>query len=96
MVKLDFPLDPELTALIDDYLFNYRPALVGRADNIWLFPGAGANHKPLKILSDQIASVIEKAIGLRLTTHQFRHLSAAIILKHQPGNYFYCVMNGYG
>jgi integrase len=86
-VKLDFPLDPELTALIDDYLFNYRPALVGRADNIWLFPGAGANHKLLKILSDQIASVIEKAIGLRLTTHQFRHLSAAIILKHQPGNY---------
>jgi integrase len=38
-------------------------------------------------VSDQVTSFIEKAIGLRLTVHQFRHLSAAIILKHQPGNY---------
>ncbi|MGO9134386.1 MAG: site-specific integrase [Methylovirgula sp.] len=86
-VKIDFPLDAELTALIDDYLFNYRPALVDRADNPWLFPGAGESHKLLTTLSDQITSFIEKSIGLRLTVHQFRHLSAAIILKHQPGNY---------
>jgi integrase len=86
-VKIDFPLDAELTALIDDYLFNYRPALVDRADNPWLFPGAGQSHKLLTTLSDQITSFIEKSIGLRLTVHQFRHLSAAIILKHQPGNY---------
>jgi integrase len=86
-VRLDFPLDAELTALIEDYLFNYRPALLGRSDNPWLFPGEGANHKTLKVLGDQITAVIEKAIGLRLTPHQFRHLSAAIILKHKPGNY---------
>jgi integrase len=86
-VKLDFPLDAELTALIDDYLFNYRPALVADAKNPWLFPGAGGSHKLLTTLSDQITSFIEKSIGLRLTVHQFRHLSAAIILKHQPGNY---------
>jgi integrase len=86
-VKLDFPLDAELTALIDDYLFNYRPALVEDAKNPWLFPGAGESHKSLTTLSDQVTSFIEKAIGLRLTVHQFRHLSAAIILKHQPGNY---------
>ena len=86
-VKLDFPLDAELTALIDDYLFNYRPALVDCADDLWLFPGAGESHKLLTTLSDQITSFIEKAIGLRLTVHQFRHLSAAIILKHQRGNY---------
>src|SRR5208282_1439829 len=71
----------------DDYLFNYRPALVEDAKNPWLFPGAGESHKLLTTLSDQITSFIEKAIGLRLTVHQFRHLSAAIILKHQPGNY---------
>ena len=86
-VKLDFPLDAELTALIDDYLFNYRPVLVADAKNPWLFPGAGESHKLLTTLSVQITSFIEKSIGLRLTVHQFRHLSAAIILKHQPGNY---------
>ena len=31
--------------------------------------------------------MIEKATGLRLTPHQFRHVAAAIILKHKPGNY---------
>jgi integrase len=86
-VKLDFPLDAELTALIDDYLLNYRLTLIDRAEDLWLFPGAGEDHKHLTTLSSQITSFIEKSIGLRLTVHQFRHLSAAIILKHQPGNY---------
>ncbi|WGJ15981.1 site-specific integrase [Methylocapsa sp. D3K7] len=86
-VKLDFPLDAELTALIDDHLSNYRPALIDCAEDLWLFPGAGKSHKLLTTLSDQITPFIEKRIGLRLTVHQFRHVSAAIILKHQPGNY---------
>ncbi|GEM_PF-436861 len=86
-VKLDFPLDAELSALIDEYLTNYRPTLLDHLDNLWLFPGAREGHKLLTTLSLQVASFIEKAIGLRLTVHQFRHLSAAVILKHQPGNY---------
>jgi integrase len=86
-VRLDFSLDAELTALIDDYLFNYRPALLGRTDSPWLFPGEGENHKTLKVLGDQITAAIERETGLRLTPHQFRHVAAAIILKHKPGNY---------
>jgi integrase len=39
-------------ALIADYLFNYRPALVEDAKNPWLFPGAGESHKSLTTLSD--------------------------------------------
>ena len=30
---------------------------------------------------------IQKAIGLRITVHQFRHAAAAIYLKHRPGDY---------
>jgi integrase len=86
-VRLEFVFDAELTALIDDYLFNYRPALLGRRDSPWLFPGEGENHKTLKVLGDQITAVIERETGLRLTPHQFRHVAAAIILKHKPGNY---------
>jgi hypothetical protein len=86
-VKLDFPLDAGLTALIDEYLTNHRPALIEHADNLWLLPGAGDSHKLLTTLSLQVARVIEKAIGLRLTVHQFRHLAAAVILKYQPGNF---------
>ena len=30
---------------------------------------------------------IQKATGLRITVHQFRHAAAAIYLKHRPGDY---------
>jgi integrase len=30
---------------------------------------------------------IHKATGIRITVHQFRHAAAALILKHDPGNY---------
>ena len=37
--------------------------------------------------SKQITVRIQKAIGLRITVHQFRHAAAAIYLKHRPGDY---------
>ena len=37
--------------------------------------------------SPQITKRIEKAVGLRITAHQFRHAAAAIYLKHRPGDY---------
>ena len=35
----------------------------------------------------QITRRIQKAVGLRITVHQFRHAAAAIYLKHRPGDY---------
>ena len=40
-------------------------------------------------LSSQITKRIQKATGLRVTVHQFRHAAAALILKAKPGNYEY-------
>ena len=37
--------------------------------------------------SKQITVRIQKAIGLEITVHQFRHAAAAIYLKHRPGDY---------
>ena len=39
------------------------------------------------LFSKQITVRIQKATGLRITVHQFRHAAAAIYLKHHPGNY---------
>ena len=36
---------------------------------------------------DQLTARIQKATGLRITIHQFRHAAAAIYLKHHPGDY---------
>jgi integrase len=39
------------------------------------------------LFSKQITERIQKAVGLRITVHQFRHAAAAIYLRHHPGNY---------
>ena len=44
-------------------------------------------HKTKSTLSCQITDRITKAIGLRVTPHQFRHLAAALILEKNPANY---------
>ena len=38
-------------------------------------------------MSEQITDRVEKATGLFITVHQFRHAAAAIWLRHHPGDY---------
>ena len=38
-------------------------------------------------MSGQITERVEKATGLFITVHQFRHAAAAIWLQHKPGDY---------
>ncbi|NVO13605.1 MAG: site-specific integrase [Rhodoplanes sp.] len=86
-VDLEYPLDDELTSLIDEYVYDYRPALLRGSNESWLFPGEAGGHKSGSTFSEQIMDRVESATGLRLTAHQFRHAAAAIWLKHHPGDY---------
>jgi integrase len=86
-LDLDFPFDPELTSLIDEYIHDYRPILLRGSNESWLFPGEAGGHKDHKTFSEQITDRVETASGLRLTVHQFRHAAAAVWLKHHPGDY---------
>jgi integrase len=72
-VDLQFPFDNELTALIDEYVHNYRSILLRGSNDLWLFPGESGGCKDAKTLSGQITERIEKATGLFITVHQFRH-----------------------
>jgi hypothetical protein len=38
-VNLEFPFDQELTGLIDEYIYRFRPTLLRGASELWLFPG---------------------------------------------------------
>src|SRR5246500_4412168 len=49
--------------------------------------GEGSQPKHKLQFSKQITERIQKAIGLRITVHQFRHAAAAFYLKHHPGDY---------
>ena len=86
-VDLNFQFDQLLTDLIDEYIHEFRPALLRGANATWLFPGEASQPKHRLQFSKQITVRIQKAIGLRLTVHQFRHAAAAIYLKDRPGDY---------
>jgi integrase len=86
-VDLNFQFDQPLTDLIDEYVREFRPALLRGANAPWLFPGEGGQPKHPLLFGKQITERIQKAIGLRITPHQFRHAAAAIYLKHHPGDY---------
>ena len=86
-VNLEFTFDEALTRLIDEYVHEFRPTLVRGSNAAWLFPGVAGEPKTANMFSTQITERIQKATGVRMTVHQFRHACAAIYLKHRPGEY---------
>jgi hypothetical protein len=86
-VKLEFPLEPYLSRIIDEYVFDHRPTLMKAANEDWLFPGPQGGTKGKSLLSGQVTNRIIKETGLRITAHQFRHAAGAIILMRRPGEY---------
>ena len=86
-VQLQFKLLPEISALLDEYINDYRPTLLRGSNDLWLFPGQKREVKNSRTLSLQVTARVIKVTGLRLTVHQFRHAAAAIFLKHFPGRY---------
>jgi integrase len=86
-VDLNFRFDQALTDLIDEYVQEFRPALLRGTNAPWLFPGEAGQPKNKLMFSKLITERIQKATGVRITVHQFRHAAAAIYLKHRPGDY---------
>ncbi len=86
-VQLQFRLEPKVCEIVDEYIHDFRSVLLRGSNELWLFPGENGGVKTTRTLSLQITDKIEKATGLKLTPHQFRHSAAAIFLKHRPGEY---------
>ena len=86
-VDIECPFDADLSELIDIYIRDFRPHLMNGANHDFLFPGRMGDARSIASFSDRIAGTVEKAIGIRITAHQFRHAAAAVILRNDPGNY---------
>ncbi len=84
---LQFAFKGRLTKLIDEYVCNFRPALMKGKNHNWLFPGRSTDHKEKIGFSTQIVNQVERATGMRITVHQYRHAAAAMLLKHRPDEY---------
>jgi integrase len=86
-VDLNFKFDQPLTDLIEEYIHEFRPTLLRGTNGPWLFPGERGRSKHGMQFSKEITLRIQKAVGIRITVHQFRHAAAAIYLKNRPGDY---------
>jgi integrase len=86
-VDLEFEFDEFVTAVVDEYVHDYRPVLMRGRSEDWLFPGETKGFKDAHFLGIQVTERIQKATGLRITLHQYRHAAAAIYLKEHPGDY---------
>lgn len=86
-VDLTFELDDFITAVIDEYVHDYRPAVMRGSNEDWLFPGGDGGSKDSQLFGIQITDRIYKVTGLRMTLHQYRHAAAAVYLKEHPGDY---------
>lgn len=84
---LQFVFNGRLTKLIDEYVSDFRPTLMKGKNHDWLFPGRSTDHKEKIGFSTQIVDQVEKATGIRVTVHQYRHAAAAMLFKHRPGEY---------
>jgi integrase len=86
-ISLEYPLEPYLTRLIDEYVYDFRPTLLRGSSENWLFPGQRGGPKRKISFSGQITKKIYQTTGLRMTVHQFRHAAGALILQRRPGEY---------
>ena len=84
---LTFELPARTVRLLNLYLSTYRPVLVTKPGESWLFPGVAAGHKHAVSLSGQVCKAIARYAGLTMNVHLFRHLAAKIFLDEHPGEY---------
>lgn len=83
---MEFALPPQSTAVIDEFVRVFRPALAAPTD-CWLFTTGPGKPKGQSTLAHQLKEIIWREAGIRMTVHQFRHLAAKLLLTHDPGNF---------
>lgn len=81
---LAFDLPPSLARMLLEYVRHVAPRILGhRPDRLFVnITGTAKNPQGVGVL---ITKTLRKRLGLKLTPHQFRHLSARAILDAEPG-----------
>ncbi len=69
-VDLTFELDDFVTAVIDEYVHDYRPAVMRGSNEDWLFPGTDGGSKDAHLFGIQVTDRIQKATGLNIAMPQ--------------------------
>ncbi len=80
---LRYQLPPESAALLEEYLETWRPHLWAEP-NDWLFPSPTDGQPNARSLASSITLHSKRILGVPITPHQFRHVSATIFVGDDP------------
>ena len=85
-LEIELPLAPETSDLLDRYLQTAWPVL-GSPGCRDLFPGRSGEIRSKQGFGMAIAKITERELGVRVSPHQFRHITGYLYLKAVPGDY---------
>lgn len=84
--ELAFDIPPQVAKMLIEYRERIAPRIIGHRP-ARLFVNADGTPKSERTVAWLISTYSKKRAGIVLTPHQFRHLSARILLDEQPGNF---------
>jgi integrase len=85
-VELAFDIPPPLAKMLIDYRNRIAAKVIGRRPD-QLFIRADGVPKNQWAVAWSIRKYLRRRTGIALSPHQFRHLSAKVILDREPGNF---------
>jgi integrase len=85
-MDLAFEIPPQVVKMLVEYRERIAPKIIGERP-ARLFVNVDGTPKEEKALGVLITKFARRRAGITLTPHQFRHLSAKVLLDHQPGGF---------
>ena len=83
-MDLAFDVPPHLTKMLLEYRDRIAPKIIGHRPER-LFVNRDGTPKSSRSVATLIRTYAKKRAGIALSPHQFRHLSAKVLLDAQPG-----------
>jgi integrase len=84
--ELAFDIPPDVAKMIIEYRDHIAPKVIGHRPKR-LFVNVDGTPKGQDAVADLITRHLSKRAGIVLTPHQFRHLSAKVLLDAEPGSF---------
>jgi integrase len=84
--ELAFDIPPHVAKMLIDYRDRIAPKVIGHRPER-LFVNADGSPKSQATVAWLITTYVKRRAGVVLTAHQFRHLSAKVMLDAEPGNF---------
>jgi integrase len=85
-MELAYDIPPHIAKWLIEYRDRFAPKIIGHPPDR-LFVNADGTAKHTKVVADLITRYLRRRAGIVVTPHQFRHLSAKLILDAEPGSF---------